>query len=65
MTTPSVRLQTAERYRRMARTITDRRTVDALNELAAKYEAQAAAMQAAADSPDSPRPGQPKTEGRD
>jgi hypothetical protein len=48
MPTPSARRVAAERYRRVARTITDPRTVEALNELAAKYEAQAAAMEAAA-----------------
>jgi hypothetical protein len=65
MPTPSARRVAAERYRRMARTITDQRTVEALNELATKYEALAAEMEAATGAPAMLDPGQPEAEGRD
>jgi hypothetical protein len=65
MPTPSARRTAAERYRRMARTITDQRTVEALNELAAKYEAQAVAMEAAGSVAAASGPGQAEAEGRD
>ena len=39
----------AERYRQMARKITDQRAIDALYELAAEYEAKAAMLEAEAE----------------
>lgn len=65
MATPSVRRLAAERYRRMARTIIDRRAINALTELADEYEAQAASMEATADVPVSSATRPPETESRD
>lgn len=47
MTSPSEMRALAERYRRMAFSFTDRRVIDALRELAAEYELQAARSEAA------------------
>ena len=41
MESPASLRQRAERYRRMVLTVTDQRATEALNELAADYEAQA------------------------
>ncbi len=46
MTTPAALRERAERYRRMALTLTDQRTIEALHELAALYEAQAGRLEA-------------------
>jgi len=49
----------------MARTIIDRRAINALTELADEYEAQAASMEATADVPVSSATRPPETESRD
>ena len=46
MNNPSDLRTGAERYRRMAQMVTDQRTIDALHELAAEYEARAARLEA-------------------
>ena len=46
MESPASLRQRAERYRRMVLTVTDQRATEALNELAADYEAQAERLEA-------------------
>ena len=46
MESPASLRQRAERYRRMALTVTDQRATEALNELTTEYEAQAKRLEA-------------------